>query len=198
MKPGLAADKAAGPSFYDAAFSKKAKYHVAPERSPYVTLWQQISKLLPAGASVLDVGCGTGQLARFLLDRVAISSYRGIDFSPVAVSMASALCPEATFDLVDIESEQLSQVERVEVCIIAETLEHVQHDVVLLERLRTLCPRSIVLFSVPSYDSPAHVRFFEGRGDVESRYRKVVDDLVVTTLRRPRMRRFWWLGSGVL
>lgn len=52
---------------------------------------------LPAGAHVLDVACGPGNVARYLLDRRPDLRWTGIDLSPNMVALAQEHCPEAQF-----------------------------------------------------------------------------------------------------
>lgn len=53
---------------------------------------------LPAGAHILDVGCGSGLLARKLI--AAGYSVHGVDASPAMIELARAHAPGATFDVV--------------------------------------------------------------------------------------------------
>lgn len=53
---------------------------------------------LSAGAQVLDVGCGSGLLARNLI--AAGYSVHGVDASPAMIELAHAHAPGATFDVV--------------------------------------------------------------------------------------------------
>lgn len=52
---------------------------------------------LSAGARVLDVGCGSGLLARKLLD--AGFTVHGVDASPAMIELAREYAPDATFDV---------------------------------------------------------------------------------------------------
>ncbi|PYI57300.1 class I SAM-dependent methyltransferase [Paenibacillus flagellatus] len=54
------------------------------------------------GESVLDIGCGTGDLCRELADRGAIP--HGIDFSPDMVAKAKTKYPDLTFEVADAQS----------------------------------------------------------------------------------------------
>jgi SAM-dependent methyltransferase len=56
---------------------------------------------LPAGASVLDAGCGTGRHTAFLADRG--HDVVGIDSSPEMLALAAVKVPTARFELAELE-----------------------------------------------------------------------------------------------
>ena len=64
--------------------------------------------VLPAApASVADIGCGTGTLARLLVDNSFVVD--GLDFSPVMLKRARRKVPEARFVLGDASDPGLEQ-----------------------------------------------------------------------------------------
>lgn len=80
---------------YDAAF---------PHKEGQVACAAELLARLPAGARVLDLGCGTGlPTARQLVD--AGVEVTGVDYAPVMLAAARANVPEARFrqaDMVDL------------------------------------------------------------------------------------------------
>jgi cyclopropane fatty-acyl-phospholipid synthase-like methyltransferase len=61
---------------------------------------QRLRQLLPAGASVLDLGCGAGvPVAR---DLTVDSAVTGVDVSAVQINRARRLVPAATFVQADM------------------------------------------------------------------------------------------------
>jgi SAM-dependent methyltransferase len=77
---------------YDEAF---------PHKDGQITAARWLMERLPAGARVLDVGCGTGlPTARQLVASGAVVT--GIDISPVMLSLARANVPEAEFRRLDV------------------------------------------------------------------------------------------------
>ena len=62
---------------------------------------QQALQLLPAKATVLDIGCGTGKPTSSM---VAASGHKlhGIDFSPVMIELSRKQVPNGTFELVNM------------------------------------------------------------------------------------------------
>ena len=53
------------------------------------------------GASILDEGCGFGDLYPYLNERFRGIKYAGIDINPLAIAAARERYPEATFEIAD-------------------------------------------------------------------------------------------------
>jgi cyclopropane fatty-acyl-phospholipid synthase-like methyltransferase len=70
--------------------------------SAYAPALNEFCTLLPRGARVLDVGCGPGNVARFLLDSRPDLRVTGIDLSPAMVHHFRDVVPEATAQVEDI------------------------------------------------------------------------------------------------
>jgi len=70
--------------WYDTAFLEYPPYSITPMKAMY----QQVAKLIPRTAPVVDLGCGNGYLASALLEANYMGNYVGLDFSPVAIEMA--------------------------------------------------------------------------------------------------------------
>ena len=153
--------------WYDEKFATTRDYHSAYPDSPYYFLWSVIvDRIRRAGLRrVLEIGCGTGQLAAYLLDQ-GIDSYVGIDFSQKAVEYARRNAPHARFEVDDARTSDI-YAEAHDVLICTEVLEHITKDLTVVERFR---PGTRCIFSVPSYDSAGHARFFGDKADVAERY----------------------------
>ncbi len=54
------------------------------------------------GRSVLDVGCGAGELYAYLHETAPTTTYRGIDISPAMVARSRERFPGGDFDVVDL------------------------------------------------------------------------------------------------
>ena len=73
-------------------------------KSGYAHWLKRLARRLPAGARVLDLGCGNGvPVARELARRYAVT---GLDLSPAQIERARGLVPAATFvcgDMTEVE-----------------------------------------------------------------------------------------------
>ena len=125
---------------------------------------------------IIDIGCGPGQFANLLFDN-GYTDYRGIDFSEEAIINAKNR---------NVGYEELLSVENAyetnlfstnyNTVILFEILEHVEGDLDILNRIKN---GSNVLFSVPNFYSKGHLRLFQNKDEVISRYRDIVDILNV-------------------
>jgi 2-polyprenyl-3-methyl-5-hydroxy-6-metoxy-1,4-benzoquinol methylase len=109
---------------------------------------------LPAGAVVLDVGCGNGIISRGL--GAAGFNVYGIDISKKAIEKARALTdlPNVQFDVVSAE-QLVSDGKRYHAVICSEVLEHLNHPEQLLEVLyQSLTDDGMLIVTVPNGKGP--------------------------------------------
>jgi trans-aconitate methyltransferase len=147
---------AAPAEFYDAAIPR-LNY-----RGGYRDLWKRTARLVPPG-SVVELGCGPGLLLPYL----AGHPYIGLDFSAQSIALAQRSFPRADFRVADIREP----IPEANTYVMNEVLEHLDDDLGLLSSL----PPSVVVLSVPSFDSESHVRFFAKEGSAERRYGRILD-----------------------
>lgn len=126
--------------------TKQAGYYDGIYKVPYDTtryneIYKQVGKW--AEGKVLDIGCGTAPLIWYIED------YSGFDFSEEAIKQAS--CSNVWVG--DAFTENL---EGYDTYVLLEVLEHVD-DLKLWERI----PEGNVIFSVPSFSDPAHLRTYD-------------------------------------
>lgn len=70
--------------------------------------YECILKLInPAGKSILDFGCGKGDLYGFLKEKGINTKYTGIDLNNNLINTAKAVYPEGEFIALDLDSNQL-------------------------------------------------------------------------------------------
>jgi SAM-dependent methyltransferase len=157
--------------FYDAFYASSEAYRVHYTDSLYFPLWVQMEFMLRPfrDSRILDIGCGSGQFAQFLEDR-GYEHYEGIDFSKQAIEMARA-ASRFPFRVADAFSPDVLEAPY-DVVVSMEVLEHITRDRELIQGIRLGTP---CFFTVPSFDSTAHVRFFKSEHSVKSRYYQYLD-----------------------
>ena len=145
----------------------KARVHdhferVAPEydgwkrRAWYYYRWlaRIVSTEVPAGARVLDVGCGTGAL----LDAVQPAYGMGVDLSPAMVGLARGRFPRFSFRVGDAEA--LEPGEAFDWVMMVDVLEHLADPPSALASVRRVCrpeSRLVVVAANPAWQSILHL-----------------------------------------
>lgn len=169
--------KEQGAAFYDRSFSNHDHWRRHYTESRYYPMWTVIADRISRSqvSSILDIGCGPGQVAQLLRDR-GIPTYLGIDFSPERIRQAKLVCPEFKFVVANVFGTDLLSNHEYNGVVCLEFLEHVKRDVKILESLR---PGTLFWGSVPNFGGEAHVRHFRGTKEVIKRYGKCFDDLRV-------------------
>lgn len=158
------------------------KYDSGYGDSVYLPVWEAIADRIDAAARVLEIGCGTAQLASLLVDR-GLRHYRGFDFSEYAIELARKRLTGFELEVADARTTDLLSEATYDTAICTEVLEHLDDDVALLTRIR---PGTRVLASVPNFHATSHLRFFTDEAEVADRYRPVLRDLEVTRIALPR------------
>lgn len=115
-------------AFYDAAPTEPQ----AGARAYRGLLAHYYNLLIPAGASVLEIGCGSGEL----LAQIKAARKVGIDVSPTQIEAARRRVPEATFAVQ--AGELLELQETFDVIIVSDTLNLAADVQRLMERLQTV------------------------------------------------------------
>jgi 2-polyprenyl-3-methyl-5-hydroxy-6-metoxy-1,4-benzoquinol methylase len=126
-------------------------------------------------SSILDIGCGPGQVAQLLRDK-GVQKYLGIDFSSERIKHAKRICPEFDFVQTDVFKSDLLSNSHYDGVICLEFLEHVDRDVQVIEALR---PGTRFWGSVPNFGAKQHVRYFHNCEEVIERYGNYFDDFKV-------------------
>lgn len=154
--------------YYDAGYKEIEQYRRHYAESSYYFLWcVLIDRIKPAEVRCLfDIGCGPGQLGSFLRDR-GLRKYMGLDFSHECIRMARSASPSLEFVCADAFTSDLFNTLDYDVVVLTEFLEHVERDLVILDRIR---PGTRVYGSVPNFAHSAHVRHFNSKMEVCERY----------------------------
>lgn len=171
-------------NYYDRYFAEDEGYRRPYYKSQYYPLWTVIADRVRRGGcrKVLEIGCGSGQLAALLLDQ-GVDQYVGLDFSAQAVDIARAAAPAGRFVVGDARSTTIYDEFDCDVLICTEVLEHIEDDLTVIARFpagkRCIC-------SVPNFPYESHVRHFDDAAAVAARYGRFFDDPDVLTLVSPK------------
>jgi len=131
---------------------KKGKYY-------HKELERYLRFLVPEGASVLDVGCGTGELLAALKPGRGV----GVDISSRMVEKAQQNYPDLEFRVDDFEDLQID--ETFDYIIVAETIGHVDDIQQALQGLHHVCtPETRIILIYYNYLWAPMIKFAEFTG----------------------------------
>ena len=160
--------------YYDDVYKRIKRYRSKPWDHPMTNFWEEVLNTLRVSGSksIIELGCGTGQLGKILCN--AGYNYKGIDFSEEAIKVAKSRVKIKTrFEQADIWNWLKSgKAFGWESVLAIEVLEHINNDIELM----CLIPeKKNIFFSVPNYDSKAHIRYFKSPAEVKQRYGDYLD-----------------------
>jgi len=159
---------------YDAAAANPAKYfNLPPSECCLYPVWKTVAAEIPAGARVVDLGCGAGHLAQVAhASGKWITSWYGLDFSLGLVSLANRrrLPERFAFQVLDVVREDWPV--SGDVYTATDFLEHVEDDLGVLYRIPF---GAIVILSLPPHDHETHVRHFPNIKSAVDRYAQLID-----------------------
>ena len=157
-------------------------------RAPFYELAYSMIPI-PPDQPVADIGCGCGALAE-IISAKGHKNYWGVDFSPERIAVAKQRIKNYEFVVGDVfDPGVVSQFDKFRYFFVLEILEHVEDDLGLL---RSIPPGRDVIFSVPSFDDPAHVRRFNSLHEVTLRYQNVLQLQTGATGKDEADNRMWF------
>ena len=189
--------------YYDEIYSVSKSYTGSYRVSHYLPTWALVMQLLDKHAPfkeprLLDIGCGTGQFAEFLVEHKEIN-YTGLDFSKEAINLAQERdyskikgIKPPLFIHTDI-NEQFVWDEKFDAYTIMETLEHIENDTEIVSRIPE---GAFVIITVPTFDDEGHVRFFKTKEEVLKRYGPYLGCEISGNRKVVEMVRSWFIIYG--
>lgn len=178
------------------------KYNCHYTKSVYYPIWEKCLELLKDKKIVLEIGCGVGQFANMLLDRIDIN-YIGFDFSEYAILNALNLNAaklshpyrpdnNCYFYIEDALLSDLYTKKDYDVYILLEVLEHIKRDKLILAKI----PKDkYILFSLPDFDCDNHIRLFKSKQEIIERYKYLVT--IKNIFKFKLAGHIFWLCEGI-
>lgn len=151
--------------YYNDVYSQSEEYRKEPAHSKFINVWMDILKMIRSEESVIEIGCGSGQLAKLLIENGKKYAF-GFDYSLEAIRIAKELNPNNS-DLFLVKDVYTFKEIDCDTVICTETLEHLDDDLFVFSLLK---PGTRFIFSVPSFDSKAHKRLYKDIEYIKSRY----------------------------
>lgn len=140
---------------------------------------------LRTGDCVLEVGCGTGQLTEWLVDRVRPGRVTALDFSPEMLRKAAAKGIDAAFRPADVCRDDLGRAE-FDVALCFHSFPHFRDQPAALRNLaRCLKPRGRLI-----------VMHLHGRDEINAFHRGVGGEIGDDLLPRDAQWRDWLKAAG--
>lgn len=153
--------------YYDKVYKDSPEYNKHWSDSTYLSLWEEIIKLIPhKNEFIIDIGCGVGQFGDFLSDR-GYKLYIGYDYSEEAIKKASEKGLQCHVRNV-LETQVVFGWQ---LAMALEIFEHTDD----FQILRNIPKGVTIIFSVPEFDDPAHIRHFNSAHQVRGRYSPYIE-----------------------
>jgi SAM-dependent methyltransferase len=141
---------------YDRVADRYEKLEVPGREWPRMRWLDRLLEGVPAGAAVLDVGCGNGVPAT---KRIAEHHQAtGVDISEVQIEQARVNVPQARFvqgDLFKVDFEE--SFAAIAAFYVIEHVQREHHAAIFARWHRWLAPGGLLLFTIEPYDEPGRV-----------------------------------------
>lgn len=151
------------------------KYYSFAENSKVMTgVFKALGRNLNETKSILDVGCGSGGLAKVFATESS-AKYVGVDYCNVRVNIAKiSNIPNSEFHLNDVYEfleEQIKLGNKYDTITIFEVLEHLEQPELIIQMAKSLLTgNGSIIASVP-HNMPyiAHLQVYENESDVKKK-----------------------------
>ena len=144
--------------YYDDIFKSSS------DMSRYKNIHLKIGELVKHN-NVLDIGCGTAELAKYIK-----GTYHGYDFSIEAIKIANQNIKDGDFVCQTDIYNRFNYQDKYDYYLCCEVLEHIDD----FKVIRNIPSSSKIIFTVPSFKDPGHVRTYTEE-IVRIRYERFID-----------------------
>lgn len=151
-------------------YVENPRYKRPPEQTAYFPIWQKLNSWLSEDETIFEIGCGSGQLANYLLKEG--KKYEvGIDCVTEAILLAQEMNPDYKGIFIVKNILEIQSITGYNTVIATEVLEHVEEDLYVI----SLLPKNTrFIFSVPNFMTKGHKRCFANIDAVLERYRNML------------------------
>ncbi len=157
--------------------------------SRYNKIYDRVIEKLNGTRGVLEVGCGTGDLAKRIFDRGIL--YQGFDFSKEAIKQSKKKVGHRA-RLGDVyKKKSYKNGFDYDTIVCLEVLEHIKD----LEVLSLMPKGRRIIGSVPDFGDPAHLRAFRNVESVKERYQDRINIKDIETFDQPSGKIFLFEGT---
>lgn len=135
---------------YDEQWSKLSDFikHNPGSRHRRRLIANEVRQIGVRIGSVLDVGCGLGELILDLNKVLPEAQFVGLDISPVAIDTCRRTVPSAAFHVIDIANHRLEETFDLVVC--SEVTEHLENPFAAVSNLRRMTrPGGYLILTTP-------------------------------------------------
>ena len=159
---------------YDKIYTQKWYYRCPWNESPFGKLLEKVAEHIKDTDTVVELGCGTGQLMELLLEK-GIPKYIGYDFSQVGIDLAREKTGQHDVEIFCRDLYELEFLPFADVYIAVEVFEHLKDD--CDKKLLSFIPQGKkVVITVPNFLGGSHVRMFATKEDILNRYDEIKFD----------------------
>jgi 2-polyprenyl-3-methyl-5-hydroxy-6-metoxy-1,4-benzoquinol methylase len=185
-------------SYYDRVYAMNKKrierrYRGHYSKSGQYGIWKivvgMVRSLHIEDPSILEIACGTGQLAHYLEDE-GFGNYLGIDFSRTAIDIGRKMSRQS-LAVGNAKDPALYKDKGYDIVIAIEFFEHVKADIGIIKMIE---PGTNIIFSVPIGGGCAHVRRFRNEKEIRLRYGKF---MTISQIKRFGDDHIWFICKAV-
>jgi len=157
------------PEYYDNIYKESDEYKKNYRESVYIYQWLRVLDLIPLAVDMTELGCGTGQFAELVADTRGGIQYSGYDFSQEAINQCNMKgLVDYQFEVADLTKTKFGTDHNFFVAL--EIFEHTDD----YQIIKNLGLGKEIIFTVPDFNDPAHVRYFHSINEVVERYKNVI------------------------